>query len=65
MTKFLGLLVLALLTVPALFAQQVASQAPPNPCAAAQQKQLEFWVGEWDASWPGAKTGEVDTARTA
>ena len=22
-------------------------------CMAAQQKQFDFWVGEWDATWPG------------
>jgi hypothetical protein len=30
-----------------------------NPCAAPEQKQLDFWVGEWDLTWPGAKEGEV------
>jgi hypothetical protein len=37
----------------ALFAQQSSAQTPPNPCAAAQQKQFDFWVGDWDATWPG------------
>jgi Protein of unknown function (DUF1579) len=32
--------------------------AAANPCAAKEQQQLEFWVGEWDATWPGAKAGE-------
>lgn len=42
-------------------AQQTSSSAPPpNPCAAPEQKQLEFWVGEWDLSWPGQKQGETD-----
>ena len=31
----------------------------PDPCAASEQRQFDFWVGEWDASWPGAKEGEV------
>jgi uncharacterized protein DUF1579 len=57
--KLLTVLFLVVLAVPVLLSQQAASQAPPNPCAAAQQKQLEFWVGEWDVTWPGAKTGEV------
>ena len=63
MTKILSALFLVVLTVPAVFSQQAsqpaAPQAPPNPCATPQQKQLEFWVGEWDATWPGAKAGEV------
>jgi len=32
--------------------------AAPNPCAAATQHQFDFWVGEWDAAWPG-NNGEV------
>lgn len=42
------------------FAQQSVSTPPPNPCAAPQQKQLEFWVGEWELTWPGDKPGELD-----
>lgn len=34
-------------------------QAPPNPCAAPEQKQFNFWVGEWDLIWPGQKPGET------
>lgn len=39
---------------------QQAGAAPRNPCAAAEQKQLEFWVGDWDLTWPGQKQGELD-----
>lgn len=39
-----------------LFAQQSAHS---DPCVAPEQKQLEFWVGEWDLTWPGAKAGET------
>jgi hypothetical protein len=39
-----------------MFGQQ--APAAPNPCAAGEQRQFDFWVGEWDASWPG-KEGEV------
>jgi len=31
----------------------------PNPCVAPEQQQLEFWVGEWNLTWPGEKQGEV------
>ncbi len=54
--------VLALaVTVPftiALHAQQAASA--PNPCTIPQQKQLEFWVGEWNLNWPGQTAGTTD-----
>jgi hypothetical protein len=49
-------------------AQRAPAVAPPNPCAAPEQRQLEFWVGEWDLTWPGEKCGsrawdEHDPAR--
>src|SRR5437763_8734833 len=40
-----------------VWAQQTGTS--PNPCAAAEQRQLDFWVGEWDLTWPGANAGEV------
>jgi len=37
------------------------SAAPPsNPCADPRQKQLEFWVGEWDLTWPGQNGGATE-----
>ena len=47
---------LATLVVLNLSAQK---NAPSNPCAAPQQEQLDFWVGEWDLTWPGAKPAET------
>src|SRR5271169_2258275 len=60
MSRFLRVLLLSLLSAPALLSQQSATQPAPNPCAAAEQKQLNFWVGEWDLTWPGERAGEVD-----
>jgi Protein of unknown function (DUF1579) len=37
----------------------IAQQSTPNPCTLPQQKQLEFWVGEWDLTWPGQNAGET------
>lgn len=59
MTRFFRLPALCLLSAQSLFSQPAAPQAPPNLCAAAQQKQMDFWVGEWDATWPGQRSGEV------
>jgi hypothetical protein len=53
----LATLILCLFSATAAFSHP--SQAPPNPCNAAEQKQLDFWVGEWDLTWPGQKTGEI------
>jgi len=36
----------------------VLSQEATNPCARAEQKQLDFWVGEWKLTWPGPR-GEL------
>jgi hypothetical protein len=29
------------------------------PCTEAQQKQFDFWLGNWDLTWPGEKPGET------
>jgi hypothetical protein len=50
----MGLSLLWLLAIPAVFSQQAAT---PDPCAAAEQNQFNFWVGEWDLTWPGEKAG--------
>ncbi|MBZ5681862.1 MAG: DUF1579 domain-containing protein [Acidobacteriia bacterium] len=52
-------LLLSLLSVSALFSQQSTTQAAPDPCTTAQQRQFDFWVGEWDLTWPGQNAGEV------
>ena len=33
--------------------------AAPQPCSEPEQKQLEFWVGDWDLTWPGQNGGEA------
>jgi hypothetical protein len=30
-----------------------------SACEAPQQQQLQFWVGEWELTWPGNKPREV------
>jgi len=55
MTKILAAVIPLL--APFLFADVQATQ--PNPCVTSQQKQFDFWVGEWSLTWPGAKPGEV------
>ena len=41
-------------------AQQAANGSKPTnaPCSEPEQKQLEFWIGEWDLTWPGDKPSE-------
>jgi hypothetical protein len=36
------------------------SQQPTKPCPEAEQKQFDFWVGEWDLTTPGQGGGGVN-----
>jgi len=40
-------------------ARQGNTTAQPKPCSEPEQKQLDFWVGEWDLTWPGNNPGET------
>ena len=40
-------------------ARQNHTAAQPKPCSQPEQRQLDFWVGEWDLSWPGNHAGET------
>ena len=37
-----------------------AVPSSPSPCTLPGQRQFDFWVGSWEASWPAEKAGEVD-----
>jgi Protein of unknown function (DUF1579) len=41
-------------------ARQNNATAKPKPCSEPEQKQLEFWVGDWDLTWPGNNSGTTD-----
>ncbi|HYM76689.1 MAG TPA: hypothetical protein VE377_11985 [Candidatus Dormibacteraeota bacterium] len=58
MIRTIAILSISLMAVPAIHGSQ-AAPAPANPCAAPQQKQFDFWVGEWNLTWPGEKPGET------
>jgi hypothetical protein len=58
MQRFLSLVLLALFSS-ILFSQESTNQAKPNPCTIAEQRQFDFWIGEWDLTWPGQKSGEI------
>jgi len=39
-----------------------SSAAPPAaPCAGTEFRQLDFWVGEWDVSWPASPSSPAGT----
>ena len=33
--------------------------AASQPCTEPEQKQLEFWLGDWELTWPGQNGGET------
>ncbi len=41
-------------------ARQSTTAAQPKPCSEPEQKQLDFWVGEWDLTWPDNSAGRTD-----
>lgn len=58
--RTITLLIGLTLAVPAL-----AQGQPPAPCTGPEYHQLDFWVGEWDLTWPGpqGKPGGTATNR--
>ena len=52
---------LALLVLLPVHGAQAAgkAQTAAKPCVEPEQKQFDFWVGEWDLTWPGEKQGET------
>lgn len=39
----------------------------PKPCSSPEARQFDFWLGEWDLSWPAEQSGgtEGETGRGA
>jgi hypothetical protein len=50
---------IAILMVTSSTAQVQKNTTQPAPCKEPQQKQFDFWVGEWDLTWPGKTQAEV------
>ena len=57
--RTLIVLLFLLINTPGIMAQQSSAAPPPNRCLNPLQKQLDFWVGEWDLTWPGANASET------
>jgi len=57
MKTALSFLLSIVLCVPYSHSQNGAAAA--NPCEASQQRQFDFWVGEWNLTWPGTQAGSV------
>jgi hypothetical protein len=59
MARLLRACLMLVLAVSIVVSQQSTRPAHPDPCAAAEQKQFNFWIGEWDLTWPGEKPRET------
>ena len=57
--RYINGLLLCLTALAGCASGQAVSISPANPCATSEQRQLDFWVGEWDLTWPGDKAGAV------
>ncbi len=51
------LLVLAMTTSSLAQDAPAASAAPPRPCASAEHRAFDFWIGEWDVTQNGQPAG--------
>ncbi len=38
-------------------AATVAASPPPKPCEMPEGKQFDFWIGQWDLTWPEGQVG--------
>jgi hypothetical protein len=56
--RFLSLFLIAILLTTGS-AQSQQNTAQPAACKEPQQKQFDFWVGEWDLTWPGKTQAET------
>src|SRR5213080_5487004 len=58
-----------LLTAIAVAQDTTATKSQPQPCSAPEQKQMDFWLGDWELTWPGGiapvMPGMAQTASSA
>ena len=45
-------------------AQTTPPAAPPDPCAAAETRQFDFWIGDWDVFTPDGKLAGTNRIAT-
>src|SRR5438552_1367717 len=51
--------VAVLLTAIVVAQDTTATKSQPQPCSAPEQKQMDFWLGDWELTWPGNSTGDA------
>jgi len=60
MGQFTQLAAIAVLGLELTVVVRCEAQSVANPCTATEQKQLDFWVGDWDLTWPAQEAGKFD-----
>ena len=48
-----------LLTAIAVAQDTTATKSQPQPCSAPEQKQMDFWLGDWELTWPGNTSNDT------
>ncbi len=48
-----------LLTAIAVAQDTAATKSQPQPCSAPEQKQMDFWLGDWELTWPGSSSNDT------
>ena len=48
-----------LLTAIAVAQDTTATKSQPQPCSAPEQKQMDFWLGDWELTWPGSSSNDT------
>ena len=56
----INLLVMTVLLLAPCFGQSATTAGVKvAPCSEPQQRQFDFWIGEWDLTWPAQNAGEI------
>jgi hypothetical protein len=59
----LGILLVFFAALASMAVAQTSQPSTPPSCAAPEFRQLDFWVGDWDLTWPGSRTNEIQHGR--
>jgi hypothetical protein len=60
--KLFGVCLLLFASVPIGLAQ-ATQPTPQKSCEQPEFRQFDFWLGEWQATWPGSKPDEIQHGR--
>ncbi len=64
MRTFTRLALMSLLVTSLAAGQTNTPQTVAPPCSSPEFKQMDFWVGEWQATWPAPQAGQPEVRGT-